>query len=138
MSSARDDMPREEYEPMDPATLPPLRKPGSDRLARRSFHQAPSFGADTIADDLRWQLDRLRAAGLDQVLVVDLTRPEWQLPVVRVIVPGLELHGEDRKYLPGRRALQKLMRQRLTSSSSSARPSSTAFWTYLGLGCDQT
>jgi ribosomal protein S12 methylthiotransferase accessory factor len=112
IAGSRDDVRREEYEPMDPATLPPWRKPGTGRLARRSFHQAPSFGADNIADDVRWQVDRLRAAGLDQVLVVDLTRPEWQLPVVRVIVPGLELHVEGHQHLPGRRALQKLMRQR--------------------------
>jgi ribosomal protein S12 methylthiotransferase accessory factor len=112
IAGSRDDMRRDNYEPMDPAKRPPWRSPSSDALPRRSFHQAPSFAADTIADDLRWQLDRLRTAGFAQVLVVDLTRPEWQLPVVRVIVPGLEVPGERRQCLPGRRALQTLMRRR--------------------------
>ena len=39
---------------------------------------------------MQWQLERLRTAGVDEVLVVDLGRPEFQVPVVRVIVPGLE------------------------------------------------
>ncbi|MGH9206265.1 MAG: YcaO-like family protein, partial [Acidimicrobiales bacterium] len=82
-----------------------------DQLHRRSFQQAPSFAADSFADDVRWQLDRLRAAGLEEALVVDLTRPEWQLPVVRVIVPGLELNAAGGRYLPGRRAWRILRRR---------------------------
>jgi len=38
-------------------------------------------------------LKKLAEAGLDQVVVVDLTREEIGVPVVRVIVPGLEVAG---------------------------------------------
>lgn len=48
--------------------------------------------------------ERLAAAGMEQVIVVDLTRPEFEIPVVRVIVPGLEGNSFARLYRPGRRA----------------------------------
>jgi ribosomal protein S12 methylthiotransferase accessory factor len=97
---------------MDPKERPWWRLPGRDPLTGRSFHESPTFAADSFADDVRWQLERLRGAGLEQALVTDLTRDEWQVPVVRVIVPGLEYyctHGSP--CLPGRRALRMMMRQ---------------------------
>jgi ribosomal protein S12 methylthiotransferase accessory factor len=38
---------------------------------------------------------KLAEAGLDRVVVVDLTREEIGVPVVRVIVPGLEISAVD-------------------------------------------
>ena len=43
-----------------------------------------------IDDDIRFLLSRLSAAGLEQVIAVDLTRPELGVPVVRVLIPGAE------------------------------------------------
>jgi ribosomal protein S12 methylthiotransferase accessory factor YcaO len=37
-----------------------------------------------------WELDALRSAGIGQAVVVDLTREEFGIPVVRAVVPGLE------------------------------------------------
>ena len=56
---------------------------------------------------MAWLLERLRAVGIEQVVAVDLTRPELAIPVVRVVVPGLEGAFEEDKgdYLPGPRAL---------------------------------
>jgi ribosomal protein S12 methylthiotransferase accessory factor len=48
-----------------------------------------------IREDIRWMLARLAAAGLSRVYAVDLTRPEIGVPVVRVIVPGLEFTAID-------------------------------------------
>ena len=60
-------------------------------------------------EDLEWQLGRLEAAGIQQVAVVDLTKPEFGIPVARVVIPGLE--GLDSaKYRPGARA-KILMRE---------------------------
>jgi ribosomal protein S12 methylthiotransferase accessory factor len=56
----------------------------------RPFAQVPNFSSPSIDEDLRWMLARLRAAGLDQVIAVDLTREAIGVPVARVIVPGLE------------------------------------------------
>jgi ribosomal protein S12 methylthiotransferase accessory factor len=72
----------------------------------RAFADAPDFESSTVDDDLRWMLARLRAAGIDQVVGVDLGRPAIGVPVVRVIVPGLEgvMDEEHGDYAPGRRA----------------------------------
>ncbi len=38
------------------------------------------------------------------MVAVDLTRPEFGLPVVRVVIPGLEAPDDDEDYVPGPRA----------------------------------
>ncbi len=53
------------------------------------FDAVPSFVAPDLEADLDFLLQRLGRVGLDQVLVVDLTRPELDVPVVRVRVPEL-------------------------------------------------
>jgi ribosomal protein S12 methylthiotransferase accessory factor len=77
-----------------------------DGMEERDFGHIPSWESETVRDDVDWLLGRLRSAGLDQVLAVDLTRREFGLPVVRVVIPGLE--GPDRggrgDYVPGPRA----------------------------------
>jgi YcaO-like protein with predicted kinase domain len=52
------------------------------------FADAPRLGRATFEDDVRMLLERLAAAGSDQVIVVDLSRPELGIPVVKVLVPG--------------------------------------------------
>lgn len=70
---------------------------------RRDWREAPSFAGEDFAADLTATLGRLRERGLDRVVWVDLTRPDIGLPVVRVVVPGLEgPHQAD--CLPGIRA----------------------------------
>ena len=59
------------------------------------FESVPVFRSAAIRDDIDWMIARLGAAGLDRVLVVDLTSPALGLPVVRVIVPGLEVMSVD-------------------------------------------
>jgi ribosomal protein S12 methylthiotransferase accessory factor len=78
----------------------------ASRAPARAFQDVPSFEADDIAADVDWMLRRLASVGMAQALVVDLTMPEYGLPVVRVVVPGLE--GPDKgpgsDYVPGARA----------------------------------
>jgi ribosomal protein S12 methylthiotransferase accessory factor len=71
---------------------------------RRDFRAVPSHDGESFADDLAWLLARLRAAGIEQVVAVDLTRPELAIPVVRVVIPGLEGPDDHPRYLPGPRA----------------------------------
>ncbi len=70
------------------------------------FGESPAFDHDHIGLDLAETLERLRAVGVEQVLVVDLARPGIGLPVVKVIVPTLEgahaHHGQT--HVAGRRA----------------------------------
>ena len=73
---------------------------------QRTFAHVPSFESPSIEGDLRWMLARLRAAGIDQVIAVDLTRESIGVPVARVIVPGLEgvMDDDEGDYAPGPRA----------------------------------
>ncbi len=55
----------------------------------------PSLDRPDFLDDIRTIQEALRARGLERVIGVDLTRPEIGIPVVRVIVPGLEVFALD-------------------------------------------
>lgn len=74
----------------------------------RAFREAPNLDSDRIDHDLDWMLRRLRAVGVEQAAVVDLSRPTLDIPVVRVVVPGLEgpYGHEQTDFVPGRRARQ--------------------------------
>lgn len=78
----------------------------SEALATHStsFHEVPSREHDTFEEDANWLLDRIRCGGFESVIVVELTRPEFGLPVLRVVVPGLEDGVETPGYEPGSRA----------------------------------
>jgi len=109
ISGSRDDIERRDY-----------RRPGDETPAERNRREqrgAPPtrradavamHDADTLNDDLRWEIDRLRAAGLGQVIVVDLTMSEFDLPVVKVVIPGLEGVPDGPDYVQGVRARAKL------------------------------
>lgn len=76
----------------------------SQAAEARSFADVPSFHADDLTADLRWELDRLRAVGIEQVIAVDLTHPNFGIPVVRMVIPGLEWDCTHPRYIPGTRA----------------------------------
>jgi ribosomal protein S12 methylthiotransferase accessory factor len=69
-----------------------------------AFRDAPDFAADDLADDLRHLLDRLASCGIARAIAVDLSRPEFAVPVVRLVVPGLEGHVRHPDYRLGPRA----------------------------------
>jgi len=66
----------------------------------------PTFESDDIAADVRWLVRRLGEAGFGSVVVVDLSKPELDIPVVRAVIPGLEGYSASPEYRPGPRALQ--------------------------------
>ena len=88
-------------------TLADLRKKmGYDRAKRINaywfrdngqvaYPEIPSYDSDDFVKDIRFAIDALDKQGLDRVIVVDLTREEIGIPVVRVIVPGLEAFAMD-------------------------------------------
>ncbi|TDA37615.1 MAG: YcaO-related McrA-glycine thioamidation protein [Candidatus Methanomethylicota archaeon] len=86
------------------------------RLNRRWFEESDEktkmselegFDSDDVLEDIRYIINKLREAGLNELIVVDLTRREVSVPAVRVIVPGLEVYALDKERI-GRRALEKL------------------------------
>jgi ribosomal protein S12 methylthiotransferase accessory factor len=51
---------------------------------------------DDVTQDIAFIVDRLCAAGLNEAIYVDLEQPDLAVPVVRVVVPGLEPITLDR------------------------------------------
>jgi ribosomal protein S12 methylthiotransferase accessory factor len=88
-------------------TLAELRKKmGYDRAKRINaywfrenglveYNQIASYDTDDFLTDIQFVIEALGKQGLDRVIVVDLTREEIGIPVVRVIVPGLEVFAMD-------------------------------------------
>lgn len=58
--------------------------------AVRDFAAVADADHETGNEDLEWLLRLLDRRGHRQVGVVDLTDPAWELPVAKVVVPGLE------------------------------------------------
>jgi YcaO-like protein with predicted kinase domain len=76
--------------------------------ANVSFTDIPSVEHEDIEDDVTWILRALEAVGISEVLMLNLTRPDLDIPVVRVIVPHLEGMSEVTGFVPGRRARRAL------------------------------
>ncbi len=72
----------------------------------RRFDQRASFDNEHIDEDLKLCLQRLADIDIRQVISIDLTRPEFGLSVVKVVIPGLEgAHGHSHgAYAAGSRA----------------------------------
>ena len=70
-----------------------------------------TFVGGSFEEDIAWEVERLREVGVTQVVAVDLTKSEFGIPVVRVIIPGLEGMDHSPKYVPGERA-RKLLKRR--------------------------
>jgi len=105
IAGSRDDLYRETYElASSPATAQRKRRQMKSRGRRRGFRDAPDWQGETLLEDVLWELERLQKAGIEQVVVVDLTRPEFRVPVVRVVIPGLEGIYPEPDYAPGARA----------------------------------
>lgn len=59
----------------------------------RDFRAVPDFAGATFDEDQAFLFERLRRVGVRQVVAIDLTRAEFGIPVVRIVIPGLECAG---------------------------------------------
>jgi ribosomal protein S12 methylthiotransferase accessory factor len=104
VTGSRDDLPADEYRPAAQAERRRrVQLSAAAPSSGRDWRTVASHVFDDFAAECRWLLERLAAAGCPQVLAVDLTKPEFALPVVRVVVPGLE-GPADSDCIPGSRA----------------------------------
>jgi YcaO-like protein with predicted kinase domain len=111
IAGSRDDKGRRDYQRLgDPDTI--RRTTAALRAGGplRRYHDVPTFEGETFEADVAWELDRLRAVGVERVVMVDLTRPGCGLPVVRVVIPGLEAENGP-GYVYGARAVALAMQQ---------------------------
>ncbi len=67
--------------------------PGYTGLIRVPFENLPDYGSGSAAEDLAL-LETLFIRNGFTPIYVDLTRPHLGFPVVRVIVPGMEINGD--------------------------------------------
>jgi YcaO-like protein with predicted kinase domain len=101
---------RDDLSPAEYAAAPgdEIRDALLDALARETaptpFAAVSSFVADDLGEDQRWALGRLAAIGIDRVIALDLTREDLLIPVVRLVIPGLEWDPHHPNYQPGPRA----------------------------------
>jgi len=88
IAGSRDDLPRLSYELARGAAREGRGdaegRPGGCRLG-----DVPEGAGPDLAEDLAWLLDRVVAAGFEQVLWVDLTHEALGVPVARMVVPGM-------------------------------------------------
>lgn len=110
---SRDDLFACEYrERLDPDFVQRAARALEQTDGARRFADVPTWNAETFDEDLCWELERLRSVGIEQAIAVDLSGPERDFSVVRMVVPGLEGIHEIPGYVAGRRA-----RARLTDGS---------------------
>jgi ribosomal protein S12 methylthiotransferase accessory factor len=100
---------RDDIDPRAYALDPGLRGAWLDALLagepQRRYATVPDADLPDAEADLAFLLERLRAAGIRQAVMVDLARPDlFGLPVVRVVVPGLETDPRHPLYVRGPRA----------------------------------
>ncbi|HEX3343020.1 MAG TPA: YcaO-like family protein, partial [Polyangiaceae bacterium] len=109
IAGSRDDVLREHYAEMRSVErVDRYRAELTEARGGRAFEDGPGVENDTFDADLAWEVERLRDAGMERVVVVDLTKPELGIPVARVVVPGLEGLASGKKWVPGRRARARL------------------------------
>nr|WP_319374229.1 YcaO-related McrA-glycine thioamidation protein [uncultured Methanobacterium sp.] len=84
-----------------------MRKAGYQRMKRINKHWFGEFkdsvdisdikskAKKSFKDDIETSLKLLDKCGFSNVLYTDLTRPEIQIPVVRVVIPGMEVYSVD-------------------------------------------
>ena len=109
IAGSRDDIFREDYaQTLCPEAIQRYSGLARMRDATRDFREVPTWEADTFRDDVVWILDQLQAAGMTSALVVNLTREEFDVPVVRIVIPTLELADAPVETVPGPRCLAML------------------------------
>lgn len=104
ISGARDDLLTKEY---DDEGLQAKHHAAASFIGNgkptRLYSDISQFNSTSVDDDRDWLIGRLKSVGIDQVICVDLTKPEIGINVVRVVIPGLEAPHDDDDFMPGPR-----------------------------------
>jgi YcaO-like protein with predicted kinase domain len=108
IAGSRDDMFRRDYTSLQLDEGQRVRWQELTRPAKfYPFSMRSSIASDTFEGDVSTILSRLASVGVKSVIVVDLSKPQIGIPVVKVIVPGLDEMGEDNRMGPrGQQAMR--------------------------------
>ena len=105
ISGTRDDGNRSFFEHVrNPDAVSRVRQEVEQERGRLQFGSVPTSLTANCADDVALACERLAAVAINEVVVVDLTKADVGIPVVRVIVPGLEGLHDAPGYVAGPRA----------------------------------
>jgi YcaO-like protein with predicted kinase domain len=112
IAGSRDDLKQTRYrELLDSENQERTRKLIVERKGTGRYSDIPTFEAETFDADVKHLTSRLKASGLGAPLIVDLTRPQLPIAVVRVLVPGLEAMYDMPGYTPGQRAKAAVLKR---------------------------
>lgn len=99
MAASRDDMQRSDFRQLrDPGNIEIFGALFDRSTACLDFGGHPDRSGATFDEDIESLLTTLVDHGLGPALRVDLTRPEIDIPVVKMIVPGLEPHRSEQEH----------------------------------------
>ncbi|HYD18370.1 MAG TPA: YcaO-like family protein, partial [Patescibacteria group bacterium] len=104
ISGARDDMPRSDYGKYLSAEAHAKWLAQIEMQGSRNLRRIASLETQTFDHDIAVLLDSLRRAGIREAVAVDLTIDGLNIPVTRVVVPGLEGILSRKGTVPGERA----------------------------------
>ena len=88
IQGSRDDLRKMKYDPQNSDENRSWQFMGSSN--KKAFAEVDSFFYEDILDDIKLILANLKDKGFKNAIVVNLTNSRLQVPVVRIIVPGLE------------------------------------------------
>ncbi len=106
IAGSRDDVSRSGYERMRSSSATSLAA-DLQMPEKRDYSSVPDWDEQTLMDDLKRELNSLTACGINRVIVIDLTVEEFQIPVAKVVIPGLEGVIFESDYSPGTRASRR-------------------------------
>jgi YcaO-like protein with predicted kinase domain len=58
-----------------------------------TFRAIHTWNFESLNDEVAWELERIQGAGFESVIVVNLTKQQFGIPVVRVVIPTMEVPG---------------------------------------------
>ena len=92
ISGARDDLSRDDYRKFLSAEEHAKWREGllDKSCAQKDFQKIQSHETRSLDQDLNILLKLLKDSGTEEVVAIDLTKPEFGIPVARVIIPGME------------------------------------------------
>jgi YcaO-like protein with predicted kinase domain len=110
IAGSRDDIPPEQYAPVDQARTLRLIQRLREPAPSRDFRARQDRATATVDGDLEAILGALRQAGISTVAAVDLSRAGSDVSVVRVVIPELEAYTHGVEVTRGPRAQRWLER----------------------------
>jgi ribosomal protein S12 methylthiotransferase accessory factor len=105
IAGSRDDLTHQEFKPAELEQKNQLlHRTAGGNIGVVDFTSIADRQFATFDEDVNWMLAQLVNIGIDEVVCVDLSKPAFDIPVVRIVIPGLEGPHDEDEYIPGPRA----------------------------------